>query len=233
MKRSLYSKLTLAAIFLMIAQLSIAQEREKREVSNFDELSVSSAFVVELSVGDIESLELEAEERYMDDIITEVRNGRLNIKLRESRDTRRMRESPRVFLTVKSLDYIGLSGAVKITTFDPLKGDRLELHMSGASVASLEVDVDDLKIEASGASEIKIEGRAKSQSMRSSGATSYAAYDLESEYADIRLSGAGSARVNVSEELEVRASGASDVRYRGNASVQSSSSGASSIRKGR
>lgn len=233
MKRSTYSKLTLAAIFLMIAQFSFAQVKETREVSNFNELSISSAFIVELSVGSTESLEIEAEDRYMEDIITEVRNGRLTIKIRDSRNTRRMRDSPRAYLTVTSLEMIDLSGAVKLTTFDPLKGDRLRVNMSGASVAKLEVEVDDLKIEASGASEIKIEGSTKTQSFRSSGATNYSAYDLESEYADIRLSGAGSARVTVSQELDVRASGASDVRYRGNPKVDSSTSGASSVRKGR
>lgn len=233
MKRSLYSKLTLAALFILIAQFGFAQERETRDVSNFNELSVSSAFIVEVSVGNTESLEVEAEERYMDDIITEVRNGRLTIKLRDSRDTRRMRDSPRAYVTVKSLELIDISGAVKLTTFDPLKGDRFKLSMSGASVAKIEVEVEDLRIEGSGASEIILQGSAKNQTLRSSGATSYSAYDLESEYADIKMSGAGSARVSVSEELDVRLSGASDVRYKGSPSVNTSTSGASSVRKGK
>lgn len=222
----------LVVLMLIITQLTMAQTRETREVSNFDELSISSAFIVELSVGNEESLEIEAEDRYIDEIETEIRNGRLTIRLRDSRDTRRMKSSPKLYITVKSLSFIGLSGAVKFTTFDALKGDQLKVNMSGASVAQIEVDVDELQIEASGASEIVMEGRAKTQRMRSSGATSYAAYNLESEYADIRLTGAGSARVSVSEELDVRASGASDVRYRGNPTVNSSTSGASSVRKG-
>lgn len=233
MKKLLNSRLGLMILFALATQVVFAQVRETRTVANFEELSISSAFVVELSVGNTESLEIEAEERYMDDIESEVRNGRLSIRIRDSRDTRRMKDSPRLYITVKSLNYISLSGAVKFTNFDPLEGDRLKIDMSGASVAQIEVEVEDLEIEASGASEIKMKGSAKNQSMRSSGATSYAAYDLESEYANIRLSGAGSARVTVSSELDVRASGASDVRYRGNPSVKSSTSGASSVRKGR
>ena len=232
MKKLMYSRLGLIILLAFCAQTLVGQVRETRTVSNFHELSISSAFVVELSVGNTESLEIEAEERYIDEIESEVRNGRLSIRIRDSRETRRMKNSPRLYITVKSLDFISLSGAVKFTTFDPLKGDRLKVNMSGASVAQIEVEVEDLEIEASGASEIKMKGSAKNQSMRSSGATSYAAYDLESEYADIRLSGAGSARVTVSDELDVRASGASDVRYRGNPTVNSSTSGASSVKKG-
>jgi len=233
MKRSLYTKLTLIAFFLMLAQFGFAQEKESRDVSNFDELSISSAFVVEISVGNTESLEIEADERYMEDIITEVRNGRLTVKIRDSRNTRRMRESPRLYLTVKSLEYIGISGAVKLTTFDALESDQFKLDISGASVARIEVECEDLRVEASGASEIRIEGSTESQSIRTSGASSYSAYDLDSQYAEIRMSGAGSARVSVSDELDVRLSGASDVRYKGSPKVSSSTSGASSVRKGR
>ena len=67
MKRSVYSKLTLMAMFFMLAQLAFAQVREKRDVSNFNELSVSHAFVVELSVGSEESLEIEVDDRYIND----------------------------------------------------------------------------------------------------------------------------------------------------------------------
>ena len=233
MKRSLYSKLAFAALFHLHGANGVCSERETRDVSNFNEVSISSAFVVEISVGNTEALEIEADDRYMDDIITEVRNGRLTIKLRDSRDTRRMKDSPRAYLTVKSIDYLGVSGAVKLTTFDKLTSDRFELNVSGASVAKIEIECDDLRVEASGASELVMDGKAKTQTVRASGATSYAAYNLESEYADIRMSGAGSARVTVSEELDVRLSGASDVRYKGNPSVDSNTSGASSVRRGR
>lgn len=233
MKRSVYSKLTLVFMFFMMTQLAFAQVREKREVSNFHELSVSHAFVVELSVGSEESLEIEVDDRYINDVITEVRGGKLTIKMRDSRNTRRMKDSPRAYLTVKSLDKISLSGAVNLTTFDPLEGDKLDVDISGASVLKMEIEVEDFRLEASGACVVKMEGQTSKQLVKTTGATSYSAYDLESEYADIRVSGAGSARVSVSEELDVRASGASDVKYKGSPSVNSNTSGASSVRKGR
>ena len=217
---------------MLIAQIAFAQVREKREISNFTELSVSDAFVVELSVGSSESLEIEVDERYINDVITQVRGGKLIIELEDGRNMRRMRESPRAYLTVKSLDKISLNGAVNLTTFDPLEGDRLAVDLSGASVLKMEIEVEDFRLEASGACVIKIEGNTSKQLVKTSGATTYSAYDLESEYADIRMSGASSARITVSEELDVRASGASDVRYRGRPLVNSNASGASSVRKG-
>ena len=144
MKKLIHKALAVALLILIASPSAFSQVREKREVSNFSELSVSHAFVVELSVGDKESLEIEAEERYIDDIITYVRGERLVIRLEESRYTRRMKESPRIYLTVKSLEKITLSGAVNLTTFDALKADRLSVDISGASVLKMEIDVDDL-----------------------------------------------------------------------------------------
>lgn len=232
-QESHYRKILIATIMMfMVVSVGWAQNREKRDVSDFNELSVSSAFIVEIRVGNTESLEIEVDEEYMEDVITEVRSGKLILKLRDSRYTRRMRESPRAYLTVKSLDRIDASGAVKIESEDELKGRKMDIELSGASVINLELDVDELYIEASGACVINMEGRAKEQTVRTTGATTYRAYDLESEVADIRVTGAGSARVSVSDKLDVRASGASSIRYKGSPSVSSSTSGASSVKRG-
>jgi len=227
-----YRKLFIGMMMMvMVVSVGWAQQREKRDVSGFNELSVSSAFVVEISVGATESLEIEADERYIDDIISEVRGGKLVLRIRDSRNTRRMRNSPRAYLTVKSLERIDASGAVKIQTRDEIKGDKFELELSGASIISMEIDVKELYIQASGACVINMEGRARDQTVRTTGATTYRAFDLESEIADIRVTGAGSARVNVSDKLDVRASGASSIRYKGSPSISKNTSGASSVRR--
>ncbi len=227
-----YRKLFISMMMMvMVVSVGLAQVKEKRDVSDFTELSVSNAFAIEISVGNTESLEIEADERYIDDIITEVRGGRLVIRIRDSRNTRRMRSSPRAYLTVKSLERIDVSGAVKLSTEDPIEGDKLEIEMSGASTLNMEVNVKELYIQASGACVINMEGEARDQTLRSSGATTYRAFDLVSEIADIRVNGAGSARVNVSDKLDVRASGASSISYKGSPSVSKSTSGASSVRR--
>lgn len=226
--------LTLA--FLMIASLAFAQTREKRDVSNFHALSVSDAFVVEISVGDTESLEVEIEDEFRDDLITEVRGGMLVIRLDDDdwgRKKRRMKSSAKAFLTVKSLDKIRISGAVSLRTLDILKSSRMSIELSGASVVQIELETEKLDLQASGACVINMEGSAKNQTVKMSGSSIYRAFDLESETAVIRVSGASNARVYASDDLDVRASGASSIYYKGNASVKSDTSGASSIKKGK
>ncbi len=224
--------LTLA--LLMMASLMFAQTRHKRDVSNFHALTVSDAFNIEISVGSEESLEIEIEDAFLDDLITEVKGGMLIIGLDDDnwRKRRRMKSSAKAFLTVKSLDEIHVSGAVNLRTLDILKSPKMKIQVSGASVIKVELETRDLTLGASGACVMNLEGTATKQRLKMSGAAIYRAYDLESETADIRVSGASSVKVNVSDELDVRASGASSIRYKGGASVSSNTSGASSVRKG-
>jgi len=220
-------------VMFFALQTSHAQTSvEKKDVKNFHELSVSNAFKVEIKVGNTESLEIEIEDRYADDVIAEVRGGRLVIKMRSSGSRRgyRMNETPVAYLTVKSLSAIHGSGAVTIRSKGVLKSDNLDINLSGASVINLELDVDQLYLETSGACVITLEGKAKEQIVKISGATIYKAFDLESEIGDIRVRGASSAKVSVSERLDVRASGASDVSYKGRPQLNSDASGASSIK---
>jgi Putative auto-transporter adhesin, head GIN domain len=219
-------------IMFFTVQVNFAQSsRETKNVKDFHELSVSHAFKVELKVGNTESLEIEIEDRYADDVITEVKGGRLVIKMRSSGSKRyRMNDTPVAYLTVKSLDAIYGSGAISIRSSDVLKSENMDINLSGASNLILELDVEKLYLETSGACVMTLEGKAREQIVKISGATTYKAFDLESEIGDIRVGGASSARISVSEKLDVRASGASSVRYKGRPSLNSDSSGASSVR---
>ena len=95
MKRSMYGKVTLVTFLILIAQIAFTQVREKREASNFTELSVSDAFVIEWSMGGTESLEIKVNEQYINDVISQARGGKLIIGLEENRNMCRMKESPR------------------------------------------------------------------------------------------------------------------------------------------
>ncbi|MFY0593502.1 head GIN domain-containing protein [Roseivirga sp.] len=224
----------MAIAFLMIASLSFAQSREKISVSDFHALSVSNAFVVEISVGNEESLEVEIEEEFREYLVTEVRNGTLIIKLDNgnwSRRQRRMKSSAKAFITVKTLDKINVSGAASIRTLDIIKSDRLQVELSGASVAKLEIETNDLNLEASGACVVNMEGTARDQNVRMSGSSIYRAFDLKSETAVLRVNGASNASLSVSDNLDVRASGASSIYYKGDPTLKMDTSGASSVKR--
>ncbi|MFC1926880.1 head GIN domain-containing protein [Chloroflexota bacterium] len=107
------------------------------------------------------------------------------------------------------------SGASSFNIDDMVAGNT-KLGLSGASKASGSIDMADGIFDISGASTVELEGTAQDVAMNVSGATSVRLADLPVANADIELSGASNARVNVSGKLDIDASGASKLSYRGN-----------------
>ncbi len=92
--------------------------------------------------------------------------------------------------------------------------------------------IDSLKLNAGGASKIKINGEAKKLESETSGASEIDAEKLKVEDAETEASGASSVTVSSANELKANASGASSVYYTGEPkNIIQDSSGASSIKK--
>ena len=89
-----------------------------------------------------------------------------------------------------------------------------------------------LECEFSGASSVKLRGKANKLDLDLSGAGSVNAYDLVANIVKSETSGAGSIRVNAKKEIYAEVSGVGSIRYKGNPTVvKTSKSGFGSIRK--
>lgn len=201
---------------------------EERNVSDFNGIDISNAFEVILKQGSSESLTIEADDNLLELIVTEVRGGVLKIY---SEKNIRHPKSLKIFLTFKEIDYIDISGAVELTSDGKLIFDEIEIDGSGASEIDLELEAEKLEIDFSGASEIDLKGKVTDVEISVSGASEISAYDLETDFMDIDISGAAEARVFANKELNVEASGAASVRYKGNPNIYTNVSGAGSVKR--
>jgi len=204
--------------------------KQDRKVSSFNGIEVSGAFQVFLKQGNAETVTVEADENLLSFIRTEVVNGTLIIETKNMpfHATTKMT----VYVTIKGLKSIDLSGAVDIETQNKLNLSDLKIDVSGASDAKLEVAVQKLDLDGSGASKLLFRGSAVDVKMDLSGASEIFAYDMPAESYSIELSGAGKAEINVSKKLSAEVSGAGTVRYKGSPTViDQEVSGAGSIKK--
>jgi len=113
---------------------------------------------------------------------------------------------------------IKCSGAAKFK----LKGsfDNMDLELSGAVSGSLDTGskaLREMKVKLSGASNLEWSGSAGELSLTGSGAAKIDASGAPADKADVRLSGASMATVNVEKELSVNLSGASACHYKSGA----------------
>jgi len=210
---------------------------ESREVSNFDRVFLRDYGELVITQGEEESLTIETDRDILPQIKTEVREGKLIIKiggswmdkLGHAFSTGLTRLGIKYTLTVKKLTGLEIAGAVSVKA-SSIDTDRLALKLSGAGQVNIEaLSAEVLEVDMPGAGAIKVSGKVGEQRIAISGAGSYKASKLESARVSVNLTGAGQATVRAIENLDVAIRGIGSVEYYGSPTVKKSVSGIGSI----
>ena len=203
---------------------------EEFDLSGFDQVEVTDAFEVEIRHGDAFSVVVRVDDsvkQYLD-VVKQGSTLRIGLKPISSSTVSDMTLEAEV--TMPQLTGLELSGASDVSVTDFTSSEALYAEVSGASSLRGDIEAGGVRFDVSGASDVKLRGSGEDLVMDVSGASSADLADFPVADADIEVSGASSATVNVSGRLDVEASGASRVRYRGSPTLGSvDSSGGSSI----
>jgi hypothetical protein len=124
-------------------------------------------------------------------------------------------EKKRVYVTIKEVNSIKTTSAGDVFGESPINSDRLELSASSAGDIKIEVNSKNLDVDISSSGDINLTGETDMLRADLSSAGDLKAYELKTREADISVSSAGDADVNVSERLTARASSAGDINYKG------------------
>jgi hypothetical protein len=183
---------------------------DSRNVTGFSGVEVSGDARVEVEQGDVERVEITADDNLMPYLLSEVVGSRLRLgpkNLVNLDPTERIKY--KVF--TRNLSSLDASGSVSIDAKN-VKTDSLELAISGSG-------------------DIKIDGEASTQKIAISGSANYNAEHLNSKEATLAISGSGKAVLAVSDKLDVQVSGSGDVEYIGTPMITQNISGSGSIRQ--
>lgn len=204
---------------------------EVREAKNFDAIEISNAFDVYLTQGNEESVAVSASElKYRENIKVEVKSGVLIIRYDNKGKWQTGNKKLKAYISFKQLNKLDVGGACDVFIVDEWKAENLKMELSGASNLKGKMNARKLMIELSGASDLTLTGIADQLDVKASGASDFKGFDLAVEYCDAKASGASDIKITVNKELSAEASGASDVKYKGSGLIRDiKTSGASSI----
>ncbi len=204
----------------------IQETQEVIDVTDFDRVGLGDAFDITIEQSDVFEVVVRGDRRNIDDLIVTKVGSTLVMRYEDNHNRRHT-----TLVTIRMPQLVGahLGGASKstITGFHDLTD--LEIHLSGASICELDAQSDKLDLVVSCASYINMVGTGSVLNADLSGASRMRAFNFPVTSADLSLSGASSADVDVAERLDAVASGGSQVHYRGNPQVFASVSGASSV----
>ncbi|MBN2745551.1 MAG: DUF2807 domain-containing protein [Bacteroidales bacterium] len=197
-------------------------------IGGFNSIDISGNFDIILKQGGTEAVSIRGDENLMEYIITDVKSGRLEIGSERNLDPTGDIE---ITITFTELNQIDISGACDLISGQELNLDDLKINCSGAVEADLVLNVDQFIFEGSGASEIDLTGTARKAHFEISGAGDIDAFDFVIEDCITEVSGAATANLNVASTLDLQASGAASIRYKGGAAIVNQNlSGAASVK---
>lgn len=228
-------KALVVAVIMLTAGLNTVSDdwKKDRAVSGFTGLSVSSGIDVYLTQGNAEKLTFDVKGVDEDRVISKVENGTLKLYVERkgfSGWNFGRRTSIKAYLTFRQLKDIQASGGADIFGQGTLSFNDLNVEASGGSDVKLTLKANKLNVEASGGADAIIEGSARTLNANGSGGSDLDARKLTVEICRANSSGGSDVYVNASQELSMQASGGSDIYYYGSAKVLSQSkSGGSDI----
>ncbi len=225
MKKVFFSMAGLLVMLLVSSFIFADRAAEDvRNLESFQGIGISISADVFYTQGNLHEIRIEGAERDVDDLITEVRDGFLqvkyeNLKIKRSKLT--------IYIISKELDAVKISGSAHFKAEKPVTSEEIDLAISGSGgvlFSKLVSDEVGVKISGSGSIELAA-GNADELDVKISGSGKLKAEKFEVSECSTTLSGSGSVRITAKDELDVRMSGSGKVYYHGNPLVNSVSSG--------
>lgn len=172
---------------------------ETRSASGFNEIEVCCGMQLILSQGQSETLEIEAEDNILPEIVSEVSGSKLSLHFDNPSGMKSYRLTRPVRILVSAVEIRGLvvSGGGNLEA-GPVESDQLSLDLSGGSKAELQtLAADRLEVEVSGGGRFSVQDlQASTVSLDLSGGSSASIQSLGGESLELEATGGGTVDVD-------------------------------------
>jgi hypothetical protein len=232
--KTIYSKpfaLLLAFALFGISNYVFGEDKyETLEINPgpFTHVVFDGAYDVELVQGNQESITIYAEKSDLDEIKTEIENGKLRLYTKDNVTLSKFK----VMLKFKTLESIEFNGGMKLRGKHDLKFVDLLLKINGGADLNLKLTADKLNIELSGGTNGDIKGSVNSLDILLNGAGRIVTDELTAKDVKVHINGAGYASIFASNSVDASIAGVGSIEYFGNpAKVKSNIIGLGAIKE--
>lgn len=232
-------KTTLSVAFFLFAfVLAVFQAKadtQSRKVDPFHEISLRIGANVHLKQGEKQDLEISAKSSTLEEIITEVKDGKLIIRF-PNKDYLWKTFQPgeiTINITTPEVDGLGVSGSGDIIAKEEIKTKTIELSVSGSGNIKLsELSAERVKSVISGSGDITLAGKTTAQdvSIAISGSGNFKGLNYSSGDVSVKIAGSGNAGIEAKNNLYVRLAGSGNVTYKGKPLIDQSIVGSGTVK---
>jgi len=230
MKKYTFALATLACVFMMAFNANA--QTVTRSVSGFSGVESNGPFNVTVTINGTESVKLDVDADIVDDIQTDVVDGVLKVRFKDRWKNHHNVKRANIYITAKSLNYLGNGGSGNTTLTGTITGDHAKLAVSGSGNLKAAVKAQSLDLHVSGSGGLDVNGSAGQADISVSGSGSIDGKELKTETVTARISGSGEVNVIANQSVSGRISGSGSLQYSGKATIaESHTSGSGRITK--
>jgi hypothetical protein len=224
----IFAIILISLLLLSIASIAFSQPTRKTfELSEFKSISVNSNYAVYLKQTNKQEVIAEAIPEIMELTTVVVDNGVLMVNVERKPDNPnksvwqkiddiKLRPTMKLYVSVKNINDLQVNGGGKIISENSIASDYLTLSVSGSGSMDLDIKGNTLKTDIAGSGSIALKGYATSNQITNSGSGTLNAFSCELESAKVKISGSGSAEINVTGTLDALILGSGSIKHKGN-----------------
>jgi hypothetical protein len=205
-----------------------APDQVTLKIGTFDAIQLYGGYDVELIQGNEESVTIETDHNLLKNIKAEIEKGKLIINCEKGF------QFDKVKLTIRFVDiyYLEVNGGMKLKSEKPIQVKDIEMIVNGGADIKIPINGNTLSLNLSGGTNVKFTGKVTNLNIDLNGAGNISCDELESENADVEISGAGYTIVWATKSITAKLSGVGVIEYIGNPSiVKSNVSGIGSVKR--
>ena len=200
-------------LLLVLVPVVNSQITEKRDLPEFHSLNISSEIDAELILSEKEGIDLELENANPLNLISEVKNGVLTVKMKTGNYKKAVLK---VKIYFKDLKEIESTARASVWSEEEIYLDKLAIRLFNGGATRLRLNCDYLDINISQGSILTLKGEGEFQKVKVNTNATYSGYEFKSEKAFVNSSSYGKAKVHVSNRLDAKASAGGFIGFVGN-----------------
>jgi len=233
MKTKLAAVLTL--LMFILTSIQVQADEQTRKVDPFTEISLRVGAKVHLEQGEKQNLEIVTKPSTLEEIITEVKDGKLIIRF-PNKDFFWKTFQPgdiTIYITTPDIEVLGVSGSGDIIAEKEIKTKTLDLAVSGSGNIRLsELNAERVKSAISGSGDIVIDGKTPAQdlSVTISGSGNFKGLNYSADDVSVKISGSGNVGIEANKNLYIRLAGSGNVTYKGKPMIDQSIAGSGTVK---
>ena len=169
-----------------------------------------------------ESVKVEADTKFIDEIETVVEGNTLKIQFKDHRWGNRYNDlhKAEIYVSAKSLNSLTNSGSGHMEVEGTIStSDEFKTVLSGSGNITATIKSNGLRAKISGSGSIKLSGSCGNADFGISGSGQIEARDLKAQAVGAGITGSGSIHINAEKTVSAHITGSGNVIYSGNASV--------------